>query len=419
MELNIVKILILAEQCNPEWASLPSFSHSLAKSIEANLDIVLVTHIRNKEGIERNSYQFKEVIYIDNEYIAAPLHKLCNFLRRIGVGGWMTNMAARYPANIAFEYQIYKKLKKRIKEKEFDFIHRISPVSPTVPSPIAKWADIPFIYGPLNGGLPWTNQFKDEIKKEREILIHVRSFYKYLPYYKTTFKRAAKILAAFSHVENDIPSTEHGKIIRFNELGVYTEQYRPSEGRKFEENGSCRFLFVGRLVPYKCPHIAILAFANSQALRSKHSLEIVGDGPERASLQKLIDYNNLGGCIKILGWMAQEKVAEYMANSDVFIFPSIREVGGNVLIEAMSAGLPSIVPDYGGPGDLVDEDVGIKVPLANNHVFLEGCMKSMEKLSLDYKLREKLSLNSRKRALETHDWKSKGKLMKKIYEQLS
>jgi len=414
-----MKIVLLAEACNPAWASLPGFSYSLANSIAKHVDVVLVTHIRNKEEISKIvADNFKEIIYIDNEYIASPLYKFSKFLKKIGIGGFMTSMALKYPGNIAFEYEVYKQLKERINNKEFDFIHRISPVSPTVPSPIAKWADIPFIYGPLNGSLPWPTQFRDEIKKERELLVHVRNFYKLLPYYKSSFTHATKILAAFKHVEKDIPVSEHNKIVRFNELGVDTELYKPKlkEGKNKKQ---CRFLFVGRLVPYKCARVVISAFINSQELRDSHHLDIVGDGPERKPLQKLIDDNKLNECIKILGWKTQEEVATCMADSDVFVFPTIREVGGNVILEALSAGLPVIVPNYGGPAELVDDKVGVKIPLADKEPFLQTYIESMELLAKDNELRESLSTNARKTALKLHSWEMKGLQMKEIYDSIT
>jgi len=410
-----MKVLILAETCNPAWASLPGFSYSLADSIAKQVDVVLIKHIRNKEDISKiDTHQFKEIIYIDNEYIASPLYKFSLILKKIGIGGFMTSMALKYPANIAFEYEIYKSLKNRLQNKEFDFIHRISPVSPTVPSPIAKWSQIPFIYGPINGALPWPKQYKEEIKKEREILIHIRNFYKFLPYYKSSFTHATKILAAFKHVEKDIPLSEHHKIIKFNELGVDTELYKPNP-KKDKIRASCQFLFVGRLVPYKSAHVVISAFIKSVELRNKHQLNIVGDGPERESLQKLIDDNKLNKCIKILGWKNQTEVAQYMADSDVFVFPTIREVGGNVILEAMSAGLPSIVPNYGGPSELIDDSTGIQIPLADKSEFLQSYINGMELLATNLELRETLSDNAREKALKEHSWPMKGKRMKQIY----
>lgn len=413
-----MKILLLAEVCNPNFPSLPGFSYSLAKSISNHVDLVLVTHIRNKKDIANDNNNFEEIIYIDNEYIASPLYKISNFLRRVGIGGWMTNMALKYPSNIAFEYEIYKQLKHRLKSGEFDFIHRISPVSPTVPSPIAKWSDIPFIYGPLNGALSWPKMFKEEIKKEREILVHIRNAYKFLPYYKSTFHRSIKILAAFKHVEKDVPEAEHYKIIRFNELGVDTDLYKPQNNKEFLPEKPCQFLFVGRLVPYKCPHVVINAFVNSAALRMNHRLIIVGDGPEREGLEKLIDENNLTSCVTIVGWKDQSEVAQYMSESDVFVFPTIREVGGNVLLEAMASGLPSIVPDYGGPSELIDDTVGIKIPLMSKSDFQQAYISKMEMLADNVTLRKTLSQNSRERALEQHGWPIKGIQIKSIYDDI-
>lgn len=413
-----MKILILADVCNPNWPSLPSFSFSLAQSIAKQVDVVLVTHIRNEKDISMEASSFSEIIYIDNEYIASPLFKFSNILRKIGIGGWMTNMALKYPSNIAFEYQVYKLLKNRLRNKEFDFIHRISPVSPTVPSPIATWSDVPFIYGPLNGALAWPSQFGEEIKKEREVLVHLRNTYKLLPYYKSSFQRAVKILAAFHHVEKDIPYKEHHKIVRFNELGVNTELYKPDLNKQSVSTQACQFLFVGRLVPYKCAHVVITAFSNSEILRKYHKLVIVGDGPERRSLEQLIDDNKLNGCVTILGWKTQPEVAEYMRQSDIFVFPTIREVGGNVLIEAMSAGLPLIVPNYGGPSELVDDSSGIKIELAEKIEFQKSMTESMELLACDAPLRKRLSVSAREKALKLHDWEIKGILMKQIYDSI-
>ena len=331
----------------------------------------------------------------------------------------MTNMALKYPANIVFEHEVYKKFKTRLKNNEFDLIHRISPVSPTVPSPIASWSDIPFIYGPLNGALAWPKQYKEVIKREREILIHVRGLYKFLPYYKSTFVHSVKILAAFKHVEKEIPEKERYKIVRFNELGVDTDLYRPADIKEVSSaDQSCQFLFVGRLVPLKCAHVLIMAFAESKFLRENHKLKIVGDGPERESLEKLIEQFNLCLCVEILGWKSQVEVAQYMRESDVFVFPTIREAGGNVLLEAMSSSLPSIVPNYGGPAELIDDTVGIKVELSEKAQFQQDYIREMELLARDVILRETLSSNARERALKQHDWKVKGEEVKNIYTSL-
>lgn len=411
-----MKVLLLAEVCNPEWPSLPGFSFYLADSIAQNVDVTIVTHIRNKKNLQKIETNIKEIIYIDNEFIASPLNKLSNLLRKMKIGGWMTNMALRYPTYILFEFLAWHKLKKRISQNEFDLIHRISPVSPTLPSLIAKKSTIPFILGPLNGSLPWPQQFTDAIKKEREFIVHIRNAYKFLPYYKSSFQNASRILVAFEHVKKDVPQSEHHKFVKYNELGVDTNLYQPSSLKK--DKSQCDFLFVGRLVPYKGANVVINAFVKSKLLRDKHRLIIVGDGPEKAFLQKLINDNDLQDCVELLGWKTQTEVAKIMQASDVFVFPTIREVGGNVIIEALSAGLPCVVPDYGGPSELVNPNIGIKIPLSDKAEFENQYVAAMESLAQNTELREELSKAARLEAVNNHDWSIRGKKTIQIYNDV-
>jgi len=412
-----MKVLILAEQCNPEWASLPYFSYQLALATSKKIDVVLVTHIRGQRGIENNlTGNNLEVIYIDNEFIAKPLYILGQLLKKIKLGGLMTNMALKYPPYIMFEYLAYKKLKKRLSYGEFDLIHRISPVSPTLPSPFAKWSDKPFIYGPLNGALPWPKEAKDAAGKERELISFIRDVYKIFPYYQASFKYSARILAAFEHVKSDIPNKYHNKVIKYDELGVSSDSYKPLGVEKKSEK--CRFLFVGRLVPYKSADIAIKAFAESPLLSQCHELIIVGDGPEFSYLKSLINTYNASNSIELIGWKSQLEVAEIMQESDVFVFPTLREVGGNVIIEALSSGLPCIVPNYGGPSELVDEDCGFKVPLCDKEEFILNYRTIMEKLANDKPLRMKLSKAARQKVLDKYDWNVKAEKLIDIYRSV-
>lgn len=412
-----MKVLMLAEVCNPYWPSLPGFSYSLANTLGSKTEVTLVTHVRNKENIEKEKHNFSEIIYIDNEYIASPLDKLSKLLRKIGVGGWMTNMGLRYPAYIAFEKEAKKLLKMRFDNKEFDIIHRISPVSPTLPSLIASNTNIPFILGPINGSLPWPKQYKEEIKKEREFVVHLRGVYKFLPYYESSFSCARHILAAFEHVKKDIPESCQRKLIKFDELGVDTDAYKPVV-KDYFQNQKLTFLFVGRLVPYKGAHIVINAFAESKYLRENHRLIIVGDGPDEDFLHSLVETHNLNQIVNMVGWKNQVEVAEYMCQADVFVFPTIREVGGNVIIEAMASGLPVIAPDYGGPRELINEKLGFKIQLSDKKTFLNSHIEAMETLARNHELRQKMSIEARKYVLENYSWNSKADKLMEIYKTI-
>jgi hypothetical protein len=70
--------------------------------------------------------------------------------------------AFSYPFSLAFEWRAWRQLRRRIFADDFDIVLRIMPMTPALPSPFAfflRKGPIPFVIGPLNGGLPWPPGF--------------------------------------------------------------------------------------------------------------------------------------------------------------------------------------------------------------------------------------------------------------------
>lgn len=113
-------------------------------------------------------------------------------------------------------------------------------------------------------------------------------------------------------------------------------------------NSVINLLFVGRLVPYKGADMLIDAIHNlSDDLRNKIKLTIVGDGSEKVKLENQVKNLGLEKVVSFTGWIKQEETVEYYKQADIFCFPSIREFGGAVVLEAMACGLPCIVANNG------------------------------------------------------------------------
>ena len=140
--------------------------------------------------------------------------------------------------------------------------------------------------------------------------------------------------------------------------GVPVQTLAESVQRQRRANGEApawQAVSVGRLVPIKGMDRLIRAWARVQAEKPEARLAIVGDGPERARLEALIDALGLGDHVVLAGW--QDPVP-YLASAERFALLSHNEGMGRAVVEALAAGLPCVVSDVCGLAELVDDAVG-------------------------------------------------------------
>lgn len=405
------RVLLLAEHCNPDWPSLPIVAYKAAKALAEVAEVTLVTHVRNRTAIEKVGVGNARVAFIDNESIARPMHRLAQLLRGGNTVAWTTNVAMSYLPYVVFELMAWKQFGARLRAGEFDVVHRLTPMSPTMPSPMASRSPVPFVLGPLNGGLKWPSDFVAELHREREWMTYLRHLYRLLPYARSTYRRASAVLAAFPHTVADMPASARPRTIDLAEVGIDPELFHSGQGRRPEP---FTFLFVGRLVPLKCVDVAVEALAGSEALRHCR-LRIVGDGPELDSLKALVARHRAEDRIEFLGRVPQAEVAQVMRESHVFVFPSIRELGAGVVVEAMACGLCCLVVDYGGPGGLIDASRGVKVPLAHKAILVRSMREQMERLARDPAHVAALAAEARRYALAEYSWEAKAVKTLEVY----
>lgn len=149
---------------------------------------------------------------------------------------------------------------------------------------------------------------------------------------------------------------------------------------------------VGRLIPDK-GHKDLLKAFNLIANRFPDiSLVVVGEGPERAGLEKSIAELEMGGRVYLTGLLSH--LRPVLSKADCFVLPSRREGFGMALVEAMNCGAPCISFDCpSGPGEVIRNSVnGILVPPGD----IEGLAEAMAKLLGDPEERRKLGKNAAK-----------------------
>ena len=415
-----LRVLLIIEQCSPEWASVPLVGYSFYKSISQLVDTTLVTHERNKSaleelGLDRNITYISERKFIKKYYkIAARLSKQKNKII------WPLYNTLTYPVYGDFNHLVYAKFKDSILKGNYDIVHAITPMMPRYPVKVVKVCkNTPFIIGPVNGGVPFPKSFQDVARQEFSYFNFLRSVGRFIiPGYQETYKKADYIFAGSTYTLNLIKrlfNLKDKQTELFYENGIDDSFVRETITEKDKDKSHINLLFVGRLVPYKGADILVEAVSKlDPSVQKKVDLTIVGDGSERSNLEQQVQKLNLEKQIIFTGWVAQQETLKYYRDSDIFCFPSIREFGGAVVLEAMANGLPCIVVNNGGIGEYVTEEAGFRINPDSREYVVQELKKCIEKLVEDQVLRQSMSFNALKRAKE-FTWNAKAKRIIEVY----
>jgi len=411
-----IKALIIAEAANPEWVSVPLVGWSHAEALSRLVDAHVVTQVRNRDAVERFGWRHGvEFTALDSEATARPMWKLARFGReRLGLG-WTLVTAAQAIAYYQFEAMVWREFGDRIERGEFDVVHRITPLSPTAPSTIAKRckrAGVPFVVGPLNGSVPWPKAFRAEQHREGELLSYVRSAYKLLPAYRGTRECASAIIVGSQAVWDEMPDRYEDKCVYAPENAI--DPFRFNRRVSGSVEGPLRVCFIGRLVPYK--GVDMLLEASAPLLKAgKMRLDIIGDGPELERLRDLVTTLGVQSSVELAGWIEHQAVQDRLVRSEVFAFPSVREFGGGVALEVMALGLVPVVLDYAGPSELVTANTGYKVPMGSRDRVIAGFREVLGRLCEEREGLRPLGERARKRVLKHFTWDAKARQTEEVY----
>lgn len=217
----------------------------------------------------------------------------------------------------------------------------------------------PFVYGPAGGGerTPYAmrrdyNRFahaKDNLRDALNRLSRID------PMMRTVFARADLILARTPESAQFVSPRWRHKVRIVHEVGVVQVASAADSTR----TALRRVLYVGGFRYFKGITLAVRAFAEFVRLGGVARFTLVGRGPEEAPARLLAKQLQVDHLIDWVAWVEQRELGRIYAAHDVFLFPSLHDSGGTVVVEAMSHGLPVVCFDLGGPGQIVSKDAGI------------------------------------------------------------
>ena len=232
-----------------------------------------------------------------------------------------------------------------------------------------------------------------------------------------TARNAAIILTATRATVEAIPRHYRNRCVPMLENGVDQARFHPQQWPTLSKDRVLNIVFVGRLVP--CKGLPMLLEAMSQ-VRDEVTvkLTVVGDGPMRTAWEQEGDRLGLSARVTFKGALGLDEVAEEICAAHALCLPSVRESGGAVLLEAMASGRPVIAVNFGGPSEIVDDEVGVLVPPTNWESVVQGLADALRSMANEPDRWHQRAAAARRRAEARFSWDAKVDAALEIYREL-
>ena len=319
------------------------------------------------------------------------------------------------PAYFPFAWQAHRWIKRAINRGEqFDVAHQPLPVAMRYPTPLLN-LPIPYVIGPVGGSLDSPPAFQAE--DTAPWYVSLRKFdsarLKLDPLLRATYRRAHCVLGIAPYVSDALKPIELRRFECLSETGLSD---LPPIVHRAPGSAPVRLLFVGRVIRTK----GVRDLVASLALLKDVSvvLDIVGDGFDLEHCRRLTQELGLTNIVHFHGWQDKSAISSFYENSDIFVFPSFREPGGNVVFEAMARSLALVVCDRGGPGAATDDSCAIKLSADSPSQLAADLAAAISTLASDERLRLQMGEAARRRVEQVGLWSSKIERVATIYEEV-
>lgn len=348
----MARILLSAYACEPGRGSEPGVGWSWATELAGiGHQVTVITRADNRRTIERHAP--RPMPNLNYLYYDLP-----TWVQR-----WRRCPGGKPLYYVLWQWFAARHLRQLISSLPFDVVHHVTYVSARYPSFMGSLG-IPFLFGPVSGGEGVPPRLRSGFlagQRCRERLRDVSNFLvRFDPLMRRTFRQATRILVTPDTVRL-VPRCWHHKCETHLAIGLSELYLSEAKSKTTRSRQSPQLLYVGRLLEWKGLSIALRAM--SRVMKSYPGLRLViaGEGPARSRLERLSHELGLSEIVHWLGRLTQKELEQYYRAADLLLFPSLRDSGGMVVLEALAHGVPVLCTDLGGPGLIVNETCGCVV----------------------------------------------------------
>lgn len=343
-----MKVLYIAFECSPVRGSECAIGWNWPYYMRKYHDVTVLTRLEHKEEIQDylrdNNINDMNFIYMD-------------------VPNWM-NIYRNTRRYWLLYYQIWqryvrRKIKKLQEQQQFEIIHHITMNEfRTIES--ARNLHTNYIFGPTGGAQLTPEYLKSYTKgheKEEKIREYINRWIRHSKNYQKQINASSYIFFANMETKEYLePIIKDKSICKIMlDTGLCSELLTEPEPKQVKKEFV--FLWAGRLVYRKGINIVLDAM-RLLPKNLNYQFLICGGGPELTKLQSMACEYEISDHVKFCGNIDYKKMKEMYQISDAFLFPSLRETSGTVVLEAMSNGVPVIGFNNGGIKTIMSEREG-------------------------------------------------------------
>jgi glycosyltransferase involved in cell wall biosynthesis len=409
------RILIGAFALSPVRGSEPGIGWNLCSRLAGHHDVTALctpgVADEDNEG-EYNQYILKHGPVPGLTVHFVPMPRLSRWLQRphvtltapfyfIGYGAWQR-------AAFATALRLHG-------EKSFDLAHQLTITGFREPGYLWK-LPVPFVWGPLAGAsdMPWayfnTLSARDRVFYTLKNVVNAA--------HKRTKIRSRRAGRRARHI---FVNAEDNRAL-VSDLWGYPSEVMLDTGapapagspRHFDGSRPLEIVWSGLHVGRKALHLLLHAMGKTSG---EMRLTVLGEGRETAAWKALAESLGVAPRITWTGQLPRDRAMEKMAQADVFAFPSLQEGTSNVVMEALSLGLPIICHNACGMGEAVDDTCGIRVAMTNPDVSIAGFSAALGRFLAEPGLVGRMSAGALARA-EFLSWDRKAARIAAVYEEV-
>jgi glycosyltransferase involved in cell wall biosynthesis len=308
--------------------------------------------------------------------------------------------------HLLWQILAFRHARRHLADWRVDLVHHVTFSGIRHPT-LAGRLPIPMVLGPLGGGeraplalrrgYGWRGWLIDAVRDLHTWLI------RFDPITRWACADAVAIYVKTAQSGRALPTPDQDKIEVRLEIG--TREVADPARLEHRPGQPLKLLFAGRFLYWKGMHLGIEGLARLLERGIEARLTMLGRGPSETAWRRLAAELEVDHAIDWLPWIDHSETGELYRRHHALLYPSLHDSSGNVVLEALTHGLPVVCLDLGGPAEMVDPSCGRVVATAgkNAAACAEAIADALEELARTDGLLHELSVGAQARA-ESMRW---------------